>query len=267
MKDEFEKEELLAGGNVSQVYKSGKTVRRKLHPNSDKIHELLAHLEKKKFHYAPKFLGIDDKEREVLTFIEGEAGNYPLKDYMWSDKALTKIAEMLRYYHNAVRDFTFSDDWKPMDNTPGPFEIICHNDFAIYNMIFREEFPVGIIDFDAAAPGPKVWDLAYCLYTCVPLSRFHFNEAGIKVYYDASRDAAKRKQRIKLFFAAYGEPSLKAKGLETVVQRLKGLCMYMERKSQEGDSAFRKMIEEGHYEHYQKDIEFIQQHGKDWFDS
>jgi hypothetical protein len=36
------------------------------------------------------------------------------------------------------------------------------------------------------------------------------------------------------------------------------------RKANEGDIAFQKMIEEGHLEHYQKDIEFIRVHGKEW---
>ncbi|KOP63754.1 aminoglycoside phosphotransferase, partial [Bacillus sp. FJAT-21351] len=64
-------EEILTGGNVSNVYRSGDTVRRELKPESRKIHDLLKHLESKGFSYAPKFLGIDEKGREVLSFIDG----------------------------------------------------------------------------------------------------------------------------------------------------------------------------------------------------
>ena len=102
-----ENEEMLTGGNVSNVYRSGDTVRRELKPDSTKIHKLLKHLENKGFSYAPKFLGIDDKGREILSFIEGEAGNYPLKEYMWSNDVLKEIAKMLRLYHDAVSDFPF----------------------------------------------------------------------------------------------------------------------------------------------------------------
>jgi hypothetical protein len=54
-------------------------VRRELKPDSPKIHKLLKHLENKGFSYAPKFLGIDGKGRERLSYIEGEPGNYPFK--------------------------------------------------------------------------------------------------------------------------------------------------------------------------------------------
>lgn len=50
-------------------------MRRELKPESTKIHKLLKHWENKGYSYAPKFLGIDEKGREILSFIDGEAGN------------------------------------------------------------------------------------------------------------------------------------------------------------------------------------------------
>ncbi|MOA62114.1 hypothetical protein D3C78_1874340 [compost metagenome] len=49
-----------------------------------------------------------------------------------------------------------------------------------------------------------------------------------------------------------------------VLLRLEGLCKTIKRKASEGDSAFQKMIDEGHLEHYQSDIEFIREYGKEW---
>ena len=134
-----ENEEMLTGGNVSNVYHSGDTVRRELKPDSPQIHKLLKHLENNGFSYAPKFLGIDEKRREILSFIEGEAGNYPLKEYMWSEDVLIEIAKMLRLYHDSVSDFTFDGSWESIDNTPQQFEVLCHNDFAMYNIIFNNK--------------------------------------------------------------------------------------------------------------------------------
>jgi hypothetical protein len=264
MASQYENEEMLTGGNVSNVYRSEDTVRRELKPDSVKIHKLLQHLESKGFDYAPKFLGIDEKGREILSFIEGEAGNYPLKEYMWSNDVLKEIAKMLRLYHAAVSDFPLSDEWKPMDNTPEKMEVICHNDFAIYNIIFNHEKPVGIIDFDVAAPGPRLWDIAYTLYTCVPLSRLYHSETGEAVYYDSSTDADRIKQRVKLFFESYGIEGMEEDYLEMVLLRLDGLCKYMIKRASEGDIAFQKMMEQGHLEHYQKEIKFICKHGKEW---
>lgn len=85
---------------------------------------------------------------------------------------------MLRTYHDAVSDLPLDSGCKPIDNTPKLLEVICHNDFAIYNLIFNEEVPAGIIDFDMAAPGPRLWDIAYTLYTCVALSRLYYKESG-----------------------------------------------------------------------------------------
>ncbi len=80
MRNQYEKEEALTGGNVSNVYRFGDTVRRELKPDSIKIHTLLKHLENKGLKGVPKFLGIAEKGREILSFIKGEAGNYPLKN-------------------------------------------------------------------------------------------------------------------------------------------------------------------------------------------
>lgn len=260
---QYENEKMLTGGNVSNVYRSGDTVRREVKPESTKIHKLLKHLENKGYNYSPKFLGIDEKGREILSFIEGEAGNYPLKQYMWSDYVLSEIARMLRLYHDAVRDFPLEESWQPMDHTPEPFEVMCHNDFAIYNIVFNHKKPVGIIDFDVAAPGPKLWDIAYTLYTCVPLSRVYQAEEGELVHYHSSQHAYRIKQRVKLFFKSYGE-AIEEGYLDMVLLRLEGLCAYMKRKASEGDTVFQKMIDEGHLDHYEKDLEFIRQYGSEW---
>jgi hypothetical protein len=66
-----------------------------------------------------------------------------------------------------------------------------------------------------------------------------------------------------LFLESYGE-GIEADYLEMVLLRLEGLCKTITRKASEGDIAFQKMIEEGHLEHYQSDINFIRKHGKDW---
>ncbi|MEV9501114.1 phosphotransferase [Bacillus safensis] len=263
MKKQSDHEELLIGGNVSNVYRSGDTVRREVKSDNINIRKLLKHLEKKNFSYAPKFLGVDEKGREILSFIEGVAGHDPLKEYMCSHHALKELARMLRLYHDAVCDFPISDDWERMDNTPNNIEVVCHNDFAMYNIIFKDKKPVGIIDFDVAAPGPRLWDIAYTLYTCVPLSRFFRTATGEVVKYSSLDHADYIKHRVKLFFESYGE-EIAENYLDMVLLRLKGLCQYMKRKASEGDIAFQDMIHEGHLEHYQKDIQFIHEHRKDW---
>ncbi len=64
--------------------------------------------------------------------------------------------------------------------------------FITLFLIMRK--PVGIIDFDVAAPGPRLWDIAYTLYTCVPLSRVYYTESGEAVHYDSSQHADRIKE-------------------------------------------------------------------------
>src|SRR6266540_2838998 len=52
---------------------------------------------------------------------------------------------------------------------PGRHEVICHNDWAPYNALFREHEPVVMLDWDSAGPGTRAWDVARSAYTWVPL--------------------------------------------------------------------------------------------------
>lgn len=69
MKSQFEGEEMLTGGNVSNVFRTADTVRRDLKPDSTKTHKLLQHLESKGFDYAPRFLGIDKHNQWIILQI------------------------------------------------------------------------------------------------------------------------------------------------------------------------------------------------------
>ena len=62
-------EEVLSGGYSTPVVRVEDTVRRATGPWSPAVHGLLRHLERRGFDGAPRFLGLDDRGREVLTFI------------------------------------------------------------------------------------------------------------------------------------------------------------------------------------------------------
>lgn len=68
----------LRGGNVSTVVRVGNTVRRNTGPWTPSVHALLRHLERVGFTGAPRVLGVDEHNREVLSYVEGECGSYPL---------------------------------------------------------------------------------------------------------------------------------------------------------------------------------------------
>lgn len=68
----------LLGGNRTVVHQVGETVRRATGDHSDAVHVLLKHVNRKDFPCAPRFLGIDDQGREILTYRYGNVGNYPM---------------------------------------------------------------------------------------------------------------------------------------------------------------------------------------------
>jgi hypothetical protein len=144
----------LTGGNLSAVVRVGDTVRRPLQPWSAAVHGLLRHLAARGFDGAPRFLGIDDRGREILSFIAGEVGAYPLPAFMWSDEALAGAARLLRRLHDATRGYVAPDGatWQFAYPDRARHEVICHNDVAPYNMVFVDRQPRALIDFDTAGP-------------------------------------------------------------------------------------------------------------------
>jgi hypothetical protein len=64
-------EQHLPGGFVTTVVWAGDTVRRRPSPNAAFVHDLLRFLEGRGWEGAPRFLGVDERGREVLSYLEG----------------------------------------------------------------------------------------------------------------------------------------------------------------------------------------------------
>lgn len=169
--EQAQPEERLKGGNVNSVVRVGSTVRRPTGPWSRNVHALLAHLKTVGFELAPQPLGTDEQGREVLSFMEGHPGTYPDGWPFEDNDLMVEIGRILRLYHDATIDFTpLDDNWQYQVGAPRSGEVICHNDFAPYNMLFNEEGrPVAVIDWDLAAPAPREWDLAHAAWRFVPM--------------------------------------------------------------------------------------------------
>jgi Ser/Thr protein kinase RdoA (MazF antagonist) len=170
----------LTGGRVTPgVVRVGETVRRPLKATSGFIHVLLEHLEGSGFDAAPRFLGVDDEDREVLSYIPGTVPPDLQPDH--SDSTLVAAASLIRRYHDATAGSALA----------GTEEVVCHNDLSPCNFVFRHRKPVGLIDFDAAAPGPRARDLGYALFLWLNLGT---DGPGL----------AEQARRSRLFLDAYG---------------------------------------------------------------
>jgi thiamine kinase-like enzyme len=217
--------EILTGGNSNQAVKEGETVLRRTGAWSPFVHALLRYLTAAGFTESPVLVETTETQ-ERLSFIDGEVGHYPLKPYMQTDAILVEAAKLLRRYHDLTQNFVIpagANFMLPLDPA-APYEVICHNDFAPYNCVFRDEHLVGIIDFDTASPGSRIWDIAYAVYRFAPLTNDdHSHDCGWS-------PIPNRAARLKLFCDAYGLEDRTAL-IPTVIQRLEAMVAYMRRRS------------------------------------
>lgn len=192
----------LEGGNLTSVRRVGDTVRRSTGPWSTAVHGLLRHLEAAGFTGAPRFLGLDPAGHEILDWIPGRTvGPPPWPAWVWGEEVLTGVGRFLRGYHSAVRDVAVTPDarWRTAVGSPGPGEIVCHNDVGPSNLVFDETRIVGLIDWDLAAPASPEWDLAHAAWMTVPLmSPAVARRHGIEI------QVSDQAERLRALCAAYG---------------------------------------------------------------
>ncbi len=167
-------EQSLAGGlgNGGAVVRVGSTVRRPTGPASDATHAFLNHLAEVGFEGAPRFLGFDDKGREILDFIDGDVGIPPFAPWTTDGPLLVSVAELQHRLHRAAASFvTPSGASWPSTMTPSMVtgSLVCHNDLCIENVVVRQGRAVAFIDFDFAAPTDRLLDIAIAARHWIPL--------------------------------------------------------------------------------------------------
>lgn len=210
------------------VVRVGDTVRRPLTPWSGSVHRLLLYLETVGFPYSPRFLGVDEQHREVLSFIPGTSGADGYVEGVerggdsWASVAgeggLRRFARFLREYHDAVASFVpQSDDcWVTGGRSSDPADVICHGDFGPWNVVWRQDVPVGLIDWDFAYPAPAWDDVTYALRFVAP---FVDDEQAVR--YMRYPAPPSRARRIGDFLDAYGVADAPVDAvLDDVVSRL-----------------------------------------------
>ncbi len=125
----------LLGGDVNVVVRVGDTVRRPVGPRG--VQALLRWYEHVGFEGAPRFLGIDDQGREVLSYVEGEPAFAPVPA---GDEVVAAVGRLLRRAHDAPAGFSPPADagWDTHVAGMDAGEVICHLDLDWTNVIFRE---------------------------------------------------------------------------------------------------------------------------------
>jgi hypothetical protein len=147
------REEPLSGGrNASEVVRVGDTVRRARDPGSASAARLLGYLESAGYPYAPRYLGIDDRGRDILTYIPGRTTDHPSQR---ADGAYARGAAMLRELHDLTAGHPLA----------AGRECFLHGDAGPFNTIFADGMPVAFIDWTSCRPGDRLDDLGYMAWT------------------------------------------------------------------------------------------------------
>jgi phosphotransferase family enzyme len=174
-------EVVLGGGRLTAgVVRIGATVRRPRSPASPFTARLLTHLARAGFDGAPEYLGRDERDRDVLTFLPGDV---PAKWRAFTDEQVSAGGQLLRRFHQAGRGLAESTGGGP---------VICHHDCGPNNTVFRDDRPVAFIDFDFAAPGDPLLDVAYLAWSWCISSK------------PARGDAASQARQVRVLADAYG---------------------------------------------------------------
>jgi hypothetical protein len=207
-------EERLPGANLGAAVRVGDTVRRPRKPSSDAVQALLGHLRQAGFDGCPEPLGFDDGDREVVSYVEGDGGTMPLPAPAVTDAALVAHARLIRRFHDAVGSFPHrSLTWDPLLRDPvASHEIICHNDLSIPNSVYRGGRPSALVDWGFAAPGRRLWDVAYAVWWLVPLHRPQYMATIGWPEVDQGR-------RLRAFVDAYGLGDERALLLDVLGER------------------------------------------------
>ena len=124
------------------------------------VHELLGFLERSGWGGAPRFLGVDEQGREILTFVDGyvpwRSADVP---GVTAEASLVRVAELVREFHDLTAGTPLAGD----------DEVVCHNDLAPNNTVYSRcgaglgdgdsgLRPTAFIDWDLAGPGRRPGD-------------------------------------------------------------------------------------------------------------
>ena len=165
-------EQRLDGGiaNAGRVVRVGPHVLRPSTPHSGSIHAFLQAVRRAGFEGVPSPVGIDGDGRERLLFIDGEVPLAPYPDWSQTDDALASVAGLLRGLHDASRGFDpRGRSWDDSLADPAGGALLCHNDVCPENVVYRNGIAVALLDFEFAAPGRPVYDLAHLARLCVQI--------------------------------------------------------------------------------------------------
>ena len=234
-------DEILPGGvaNAGSVVRKGDFVLRPSNPNSEAVHSFLRGLRSAGFEGASLPVEVQADGLERLLFIEGDVAVPPFPAWVQTDDALSSITALVRSFHEASSRLpVVPAKWSDELADPCGGTMICHNDVCLENVVFRDGEAVALLDFDFAAPGRPLFDLAAFARMCVPID--DDLSASRRGFEDLDRPA-----RLRIVADTYG---LDAEDRHILVELLDGPMesggSFVQRRVEAGDPNFIRMLDE-----------------------
>lgn len=243
----MEDEQLLNGGNASGVVvRVGSTVRK---PWTDATPSVLAFMTavREAGVDVPSVLGQDELGRQVTEFIPGRLA---LDSDPLTHSELGRVGAMVRAIHDASEAFTPDPGawWITAIPSPGE-ELICHNDLAPWNLIIGERWT--FIDWDAAAPSTRLWDLAYAAQA--------FTLSNTR---QSPKEAA---LNLAAFVDGYeADPGLRADLPAAMHRRAAAMYDLLRSSHETGQEPWGTMYANGHGDHWRAATQYAGQHQCTW---
>ncbi|GAA1432176.1 aminoglycoside phosphotransferase family protein [Microlunatus lacustris] len=183
----------------------GDVVRHPRQPWSGSVHALLAHLTEVGFAEAPVPGPLaPDGDWDDVGYIGGISGVDACR-LVATDEAVAQVARLLRRYHDAVAG------WQPatppvwfdgqVGTGDGGEHLVCHGDVGPWNLVWREDRLVGLIDWEYATIGTRRTDIAYALHYLVPFRDRSYWQGVLGM-----PAKPRRRHRMAVFAEAYGIP-------------------------------------------------------------
>ncbi|ALE05813.1 aminoglycoside phosphotransferase [Arthrobacter sp. ERGS1:01] len=240
----------LTGGNASDgVVRIGSTVRK---PWTAATPSVLAYMKAVSGAGVdvPATYGQDAQGRQVTEFVPGRLAmdSAPL-----SLTELRRVGSLVRAIHDASAAYepNYGSTWITHIPAPGA-ELICHNDLAPWNLLIGERWV--FIDWDAAAPSTRLWDLAYAAQA------FTLN--------DASADPRVAARALAAFIDGYGADDELRTTLPTAMwQRTTAMYELLKTSHDAGNEPWGTMLRTGHGDHWQSATRFVKNNESLWLET
>jgi len=157
-------EEIILGGGrtTTGVVRIGNTVRKPVKKNSEYARQVLQFLERKHFKHSQRYRGKDEENREIFAYVEGFI---PADLGDTTDIQLQSFMKIVREFHDISQDFVKSDTL-----------VLCHDDLSPCNVVFRDDRPIAIIDWNDVHPDERWQDLTYILWLWINIGSHYENK-------------------------------------------------------------------------------------------